>query len=101
MDKERPWYNSWRTLATVLFISCIGILIRSCFRVAELSQGFDGFLTTNQALFYLLDTLPLLIAISVFVPFWPGRFIPAQTEELNPSSLTLAGTEGEVKDVKV
>jgi hypothetical protein len=31
MDKDKPWYNSWRTLASVLFISCIGILIRSCF----------------------------------------------------------------------
>jgi hypothetical protein len=27
MDKAKPWYNSWRTLATVLFISCIGILV--------------------------------------------------------------------------
>jgi hypothetical protein len=97
MDKDKPWYNSWRTLASVLFISCIGILIRSCFRVAELSQGFDGFLTTNQALFYLLDTLPLFIAISVFVPFWPGRFIPAQTEGINSSSQTLAENEAEVK----
>ena len=35
MDKAKPWYNSWRTLATVLFISCIGILVCEIF----LAQG--------------------------------------------------------------
>jgi len=95
MDKAKPWYNSWRTLATVLFISCIGILIRSCFRVTELSQGFDGPLTTNQALFYGLDTLPLFIAFALYVPFWPGRFIPVPSEGINTSSPTLAGIEEE------
>jgi hypothetical protein len=25
-------------------------------------------------LFYGLHTLPLFVAISVYVPFWPGRF---------------------------
>jgi hypothetical protein len=100
MDKAKPWYNSWRTLAMVLFISCIGILIRSCFRVVELSQGFDGPLTTNQALFYVLDTLPLFIAIALYIPFWPGRFIPAQTERINTSSQTLAENEG-LEEVKV
>jgi len=72
MDKAQPWYNSWRTLATVLFLSCIGIMIRSGFRVAELSQGFNGPLTTSESLFYGLDTLALFIAISLYVHFGPG-----------------------------
>lgn len=46
------------------------------FRVIELSQGFKGPLATNEGIFYGLDTLPLFIAVSVYVPFWPGRFIP-------------------------
>jgi len=94
MDKAKPWYNSWLTLATVLFISCIGILIRSGFRVSELSQGFDGPLTTNEALFYGLDTLPLFIAVALYIPFWPGRFIHAPTEAINTSTPTLAEDEG-------
>lgn len=24
----------------------------------------------------MFDTLPLFIAIAVYVPFWPGRFLP-------------------------
>ncbi|KAF9219843.1 hypothetical protein BS17DRAFT_670296, partial [Gyrodon lividus] len=49
--------------------------IRSCYRVVELSQGFQGYLATTEAFFYALDTLPLVVVISVYVPFWPGRFI--------------------------
>jgi len=96
MDKAKPWYESWRTLSTVLLISCIGILIRSGFRVSELSQGFDGPLTTSEQLFYGLDTLPLFIAISVYVPFWPGRIITNPEEIVNVSQDTLGGL-GEVK----
>jgi hypothetical protein len=43
--------------------------------VIELSQGFEGHIATVEALFYALDTLPLFLAIAVYVPFWPGRFI--------------------------
>lgn len=57
--------------------------IRSVFRTIELSQGYRGSLATCEACLYGLDTLPLFIAIVVFIPFWPGRFITAEpgTEE--------------------
>ncbi|EJD05847.1 RTA1-like protein [Fomitiporia mediterranea MF3/22] len=76
--QQKPWYRDWRTLAFALFVSCIGIIIRSVFRVVELSQGFTGALATDEAAFYGLDTLPLFIAVAVYVPFWPGRFIPKE-----------------------
>ncbi|KAF8558767.1 RTA1-domain-containing protein [Imleria badia] len=79
-DKAKPWYRDWRTLATALAISCIGILVRSGYRVAELSQGFQGYLATTEAFFYALDTLPLVVAISVYVLFWPGWFIKDGTK---------------------
>ncbi|KAH7914178.1 RTA1 like protein-domain-containing protein [Hygrophoropsis aurantiaca] len=82
MHSELPWYRSWKTLAAALAVSCFGILIRSGYRVAELSQGFQGYLATTEAFFYALDTLPLVIAISVYVPFWPGRFIPREIDLL-------------------
>ena len=43
----------------------------------ELSEGFQGRLMRSEPFFYGMDTLPLFIAISVYIPFWPGRFIPA------------------------
>jgi len=82
MDNNKKWYKSWLALASALFISCIGILIRSGYRVAELSEGFDGPLTTSQALFYGVDTLPLFVAIAIYIPFWPGRFIDSNNNRV-------------------
>ncbi|KAF5318767.1 hypothetical protein D9619_010878 [Psilocybe cf. subviscida] len=74
-DKGLPWYNNWLTLAGALGVSCIGIIIRSIFRVIELAQGYHGFLATHEPYFYGLDTLPLFLAIAIYIPFWPGRII--------------------------
>ncbi|QRW02251.1 RTA1-like protein [Ceratobasidium sp. AG-Ba] len=70
-----PWYRNWKALAAALGLSCVGILIRSVYRTVELSEGFRGHLATTESLFYGLDTYPLFVAIVVYVPFWPGRFI--------------------------
>jgi hypothetical protein len=77
-DSKQHWNGDWRTLAAAAAISCIGILIRSCYRVAEIAQGFHGSLVSSEEAFYLGDTLPLLVAILIYVPFWPGRFITAR-----------------------
>ncbi|KAJ6598873.1 RTA1-domain-containing protein [Mycena vulgaris] len=75
MDASKKWHKDWRALAGAMVFSFLGILIRSGYRVAELSQGYDGHLATTEPFFYALDTLPLFIAISIYVVFWPGRFI--------------------------
>ena len=51
--------------------------IRCIYRVAEGSQGYFGPLATTEWIFYTFDTIPLFVAVAVFVPFWPGRFLPA------------------------
>ncbi|KAF8842799.1 hypothetical protein BDN67DRAFT_309217 [Paxillus ammoniavirescens] len=58
-DSKEGWYDDWRTLAGALCISCVGILVRSGYRVAELSQTFHGSLSSTGSYFYGLDTLPL------------------------------------------
>ncbi|KAJ7240330.1 RTA1-like protein [Mycena haematopus] len=75
MHASKKWHQDWRTLAGAMTFSFAGILIRSVYRVAELSQGYVGFLATTERFFYGLDTLPLFIAISIYVFFWPGRII--------------------------
>ncbi|PSS30987.1 hypothetical protein PHLCEN_2v2475 [Hermanssonia centrifuga] len=66
-DEGNGRWNDWRTLA----------FVRSFYRVIELTEGFAGTLTTTESYFFLLDALPLFCAIAVYVPFWPGRFIPS------------------------
>lgn len=75
-DCNLKWYNDWRALAGAMLVSCIGVLVRSVYRTIELSEGFDGFLTRTEVYFFVLDFVPLLIALLAYIPFWPGRFIP-------------------------
>ena len=60
--------------------------------MSELSQGYQGHLATTEAFFYGLDSLPLFIAIVVYVPFWPARMIPTidQVGKPDPASLEKA-----------
>ncbi|KIK79587.1 hypothetical protein PAXRUDRAFT_834021 [Paxillus rubicundulus Ve08.2h10] len=96
-DKEQRWYFDWRALAGALAVSCIGILIRSCYRVAELSQGYLGYLITTEAFFYVLDTLPLVVAVSVYAPFWPGRFIKNEVFDVEPKVSDLGPLESTMR----
>jgi len=75
LHASKKWHQDWRTLAGAMVFSFLGILIRSTYRVAELSQGYIGKLATTESLFYGLDTLPLFVAIATYVFFWPGRII--------------------------
>jgi len=96
------WWKHWRTLAIALVISCIGILIRSAYRTVELGQGFFGHLATTEGLFYGLDTYPLLLAIGVFVPFWPTQFLEdsPSTEEKAESRPASSEPERDVETVE-
>lgn len=101
-QSSQRWWRDWRGFAFAIFISSVGVIvsihesmrprshqypltlhcsslqrlqIRSIFRVIEGTQGYFGPLATNQAAFFLLDSLPLFIAVSIYIPFWPGQFI--------------------------
>ncbi len=82
-------------------MSCIHVFdiharqIRSVYRTIELSEGFQGRLATSEAFFYGLDTLPLFIAIVIYLPFWPGRFIPSV--DVNAETRTLEGKQPDEK----
>lgn len=46
------------------------------YRSIELSEGYNGRLTRTEIYFFVLDFVPLIVAMVCYVPFWPGRFIP-------------------------
>ncbi|KAJ7450701.1 RTA1 like protein-domain-containing protein [Mycena galericulata] len=78
----RDQVGDWRILYWTMCVTCIGILIRSIFRIAEFAGGYNGFLATHEGFFYCLDSLPLWIAMSLYAFVWPARFLfsRAQTE---------------------
>ncbi|GAA6004820.1 RTA1 domain-containing protein [Rhodotorula paludigena] len=75
----RPWGKDkiadWRPIFAAVSLACIGVLIRSFFRIVEYSEGYYGTLATEEGYFYGLDALPLWLAMSLYVLFFPPRFI--------------------------
>ncbi|GAA5910632.1 hypothetical protein JCM6882_001044 [Rhodosporidiobolus microsporus] len=67
--------EDWRPLAVVLALTCVGIIIRSVFRLVEYAQGHGGYLKTTEVWFYLLDALPLWISMTLFCVIWPPRVL--------------------------
>ncbi|GAA5827141.1 hypothetical protein JCM11251_001137 [Rhodosporidiobolus azoricus] len=84
LSEYRFWSSSrvydWRPLWIVLALSCIGVLIRSAFRIVEYSQGYYGELATGEGYLYGLDMLPLYLSMSAYVFFFPPRFIEGARE---------------------
>ncbi|KAF7966856.1 hypothetical protein HWV62_36715 [Athelia sp. TMB] len=70
--------KDWRILFWATAFTCVAILIRSGFRIIEFSQGANGYITTHEAFFYFFDSLPLLLAISLFVFVWPPTYTHPQ-----------------------
>ncbi|KAI0763256.1 RTA1 like protein-domain-containing protein [Irpex lacteus] len=69
------WYNDWRAFVLAVGLSCVGVLVRSVYRTIEFAAGSTGPLTTTEIYFWVLDFIPLIIAVGLYIPFWPGRFI--------------------------
>ncbi|KAL9117753.1 MAG: hypothetical protein Q9187_005708 [Circinaria calcarea] len=58
--------------AFLLGLATIFVLIRSSFRVAELSQGFDGELANNEVSFMILEGTMIILACTALTVFHPG-----------------------------
>jgi hypothetical protein len=66
-----------------LWIAYICILIRCCYRVAELAGGWsrDNYILRSEGLFIGLDSVPCAIAAVVLNIFHPGWCFPKETQE--------------------
>ncbi|KAJ7192931.1 RTA-like protein [Mycena pura] len=87
--------NEWRTLYFTMCLTCIGILIRSVFRIVEFSGGYTGFVATHEGYFYALDALPLWLATALYAIVWPARFLPHERS----ATISMSISTGEGKRV--
>jgi len=73
--------KNMRVLFFAVCFTCIGVIIRSAFRIAEYSGGYTGFVAIHEGYFYLLDALPLWISMSTYCFIWPTRYISEPAPE--------------------
>ena len=58
-------------------VATIAVFIRSCFRVAELSEGFDGKLANQEVTFMILEGAMVAIASIALTIAHPGMIFGA------------------------
>ncbi|KAG7447623.1 uncharacterized protein BT62DRAFT_1074994 [Guyanagaster necrorhizus] len=70
--QEYWWKALW-----LLYVSSSLIIIRTIYRLVEGASDRGSYSGTygHPVFFYCLDSLPLLLSIGVYMPFWPGKYI--------------------------
>ncbi|KAJ6559245.1 RTA1 like protein-domain-containing protein [Mycena vulgaris] len=80
---SRQPIDDWRILFYVMCVTCVGILVRSAFRIVEFAGGYSGTIAVHEGYFYCFDSLPLWTAMTLFCFVWPTRALnthPGQME---------------------
>lgn len=65
----------WQRILGMMYAASALIMVRSIFRVVEYVMGKDGYLLTHEWTLYVFDALLMVLAMAVFVWWYPGRLV--------------------------
>ncbi|KAL1747043.1 RTA1 like protein-domain-containing protein [Schizophyllum fasciatum] len=77
-------FHDWRILWSVMCLTSVAIIIRCIFRIVEFKGGYRGYVMMHEGFFYLLDSLPLWLAMSLYAWLWPTRLSPVARNNSMP-----------------
>jgi hypothetical protein len=74
----------WASLLCTLYFSLAMITIRIVYRLIEFSGGMgqDNALTTHEAYFYVLEAVPMLLALGAFNVVHPGKIMTGPNADM-------------------
>ncbi|KAM7186224.1 RTA1 like domain containing protein, partial [Naviculisporaceae sp. PSN 640] len=75
--------KSYKPLLFALYGTLLFITVRIMFRIVEFAKGFgpDNPLPFNEIYIYVLDCLPMMIALLILAIFHPGRYLVGPESE--------------------
>ncbi|KAF7558761.1 hypothetical protein G7046_g5398 [Stylonectria norvegica] len=78
------FHAPWGILLSALYLSLALISIRIVYRLVEFSGGLgqDNALTTHEAYFYILEAVPMFLALLTFNVVHPGRIMTGPNSEM-------------------
>ncbi|KAI6015628.1 RTA1 like protein-domain-containing protein [Pisolithus marmoratus] len=79
-DGISPLSETWGPIVPTLLFSSAMFMVRCIYRTVEYAQGSGGYLMTHELWLYLFATLPFFIGITIYIPFWPSKYLAAQTD---------------------
>jgi hypothetical protein len=68
--------TTMRPFTIALIAACLFIYLRTCFRLAETAEGLGGSLSTREVYFGCLEFAPVVLALTIFNVFHPGKWVP-------------------------
>lgn len=71
--------------------------IRSIYRLVEFALGFHGYPFTHEWIFYVFESAPMLVALSVLCVFHPGKYLPSLEASKSGSRDVENSKSGEIK----
>ncbi|KAG9244915.1 RTA1 like protein-domain-containing protein [Calycina marina] len=84
IDPPAQHIKGYSSFVIIFAFAFFLILVRSCFRVAELSHGFDGKLANQEIPFMILEGGMLLLATFIMTAWHPGRFMKREWKKSKP-----------------
>ncbi|KAL2270520.1 hypothetical protein VTJ83DRAFT_2704 [Remersonia thermophila] len=67
--------QAWRKVVWAVWISSVGIVVRCIYRLVEFAEGIEGYSFTHEWVFYVFETIPVLVAIGIFCLWHPGAHL--------------------------
>ncbi|KAL8732972.1 MAG: hypothetical protein Q9166_002370 [cf. Caloplaca sp. 2 TL-2023] len=67
--------NMMQMYTFALVASSLLVYLRTCFRLAETSQGVGGYASSHEAFFGVLEFAPIVVAIGLLGWWHPGRLV--------------------------
>ncbi|KAJ7587861.1 RTA1 like protein-domain-containing protein [Mycena floridula] len=66
---------AWWKIFYAVYVSSVAIVIRSIFRLIQGEAARTDAINTNETFLYVFDALPLCVAVGVFIPWWPAKYL--------------------------
>jgi RTA1 like protein len=89
----------WTNIFFVVYLNMTCLSVRALYRVAEFAQtNYHSKLSTNEAYFYSLDVLLMIILMASWIPFHPSRFGMKKEKGVTPACNTCTPTPDATPD---
>lgn len=90
---ERPpadlWTRKMKVGIVMAFVSALLVLLRSCFRTGEMSDGWIGPIAQKEWYYYVFDATPVTLAVLILAIWHPSQYLPHElSEATNGAALT-------------
>jgi len=72
--------QTFRPVFLGLFVSIVCLYVRNVYRCVEFASGYDSEIVKHELIFFLLETLPILVAFCAYIYYHFGRYLPADAE---------------------